>query len=246
MTIPIDVSEYKIIIVNHSGMGSIPIDIEGIVLELSFTSSISIRQHTQAKKLIAAGQVEKVIADPCMARKIKIKVRWENDTKSIFTPMDILIRSNIVLCNNIWGEEEGDEYLKHIIDDREYHELRPSTKRISYDSFLNSAVLSIDGDKDLLFGKGTVEAGFVSEPGLVEAAVESVEMNEVYDEEDDGEDEGLIADKARKLAKKHDRNTYSSRREPLYSYTWTGPNDYHRELSTAAYYYTTYSTNTTN
>lgn len=242
MTIPIDVSEYKIIIVNHSGMGSIPIDIEGIVLELSFTSSISIRQHTQAKKLIAAGQVEKLITNPSYARKIKIKVRWENDTKSIFTPMDILIRSNIVLCNNIWGEEEGDDYLKHSIDDREYHELRPSTKRISYDSFLNSAVLSIDGDKGHLLNNGVIAADFISEPGLVEAAVESIEMNE----EDDGEDEGLIAEKARKLAKKHNRNPCKSIREPIYSYTWTGPNDYHSELSTAAYYYTTYSTNTTN
>lgn len=202
MTVPIDVSEHKIMIVNQSNMGRIPIDIEGIVLEVSFTSAISIKQHSKARKMIDAGQIEQLITNPYISRKLRIKVRWENDTKSVFTPTDVLIRSNVVLCESIWGNDDEDDYLKHSIDTRKYHELKPNANRINHHrigNLLDGAVLSTSKE-DIVFGSyDTVYVHEIGEP--------TDEEDDILDEVD--EPRKLTVEEMRQLAKESIKTFHS-------------------------------------
>jgi len=249
MTEPIDVSEHRIIIVNHNNEGRIPIDIEGIVLEVLFTSAISIKQHSKARKLIDAGQIEELITNPCLSRKLKIKVRWENDTRSLFTPTDILIRSNVVLCNNIWGNDDEDDYLKYAIDNRKYHELKPNTNRINHHrigNLLDGAVLSTSKE-DIIFGSYDTVC-------LQEIGETTGEEDEILDEvEEVGGPRRLTVEEMRQLAKESIKTFHSKGSERTkrprdsrimsWSTSGTSYSDYSSGLAT---YYTTYTTNTTN
>jgi hypothetical protein len=128
MSEKIDVSKHKVIIVNHSNGVNAPVDIEGIILYISILKDTPTVTSKRIVTLINEGQIDKVITSPFVSKRIKLHVRWGNDTKTTFKPSDILIRSKVVLCNNIWGSDsEDDDCLKYSIDVREYHELMPST-----------------------------------------------------------------------------------------------------------------------
>lgn len=116
---------------NFSPSSKNPIDVEGTALWLDIPKD-SIRYYNDPQNLIKLFCVNHGGAGV-------IKIRWDNDEKSVYRTHEIILRSTkIAYWSSIWG---GENDIKLNIDKRPWKDLQPQT-------ILKPIILTLDDDYD--------------------------------------------------------------------------------------------------